>query len=107
MSAAAPFAESVALTLAVLLALCGAAAAWSAPNLAKRLTAIVVALIGVAVALGALRLPSGVLITVAAIGFAYAAVGAALIVRAQESYASVEAGEIDAADAQDEKGPAA
>jgi drug/metabolite transporter superfamily protein YnfA len=104
---AAPFAESAALTLAVLLALSGAAVAWSAPNLAKRLTALMVALIAVALALGALRTPPGVLIAVAAIGFAYAAVGAALIVRAQENYASVEASEIDVADAADEKGPAA
>lgn len=97
MSGAALFA---ALAVAVLLALSGVAVAWASPNLSKRLTALVVALIGVALALGVLGAPPGLLVAVTAVGFAYAATGASLIVRAQESYASVEAAEMDAADAQ-------
>ena len=104
---AAVFTERASLAIGVLLALAGAAVAWSSPNLTKRLVAICVSVIGAIVALAVLGAPQALLAAAAATGFAYAALGAALSVRAQESYDGVEAPDLDAADAADEKRPSA
>ncbi|MBL8538013.1 MAG: hypothetical protein JNM59_11475 [Hyphomonadaceae bacterium] len=80
----------------------GFAGAWLASNLAKRLTAQVLTMLGalmVCVVIGAsqaLMLAGGALI------FGYALVGVAVLVRLQEAYGTIELQEIDAADAQAE-----
>lgn len=85
---------------ALLLVLAGAAGALIAANAIKRLVGVTIAGLGVLVAL-ALWAPQAVSVGVA-IMFAQLAVGVALVVRTQESYASIEVRDIDAADAGDE-----
>jgi hypothetical protein len=85
----------------------GSFAAWASANAAKRLAAIAVALIGALLAAAALNAPAALLVTGAAAGFAYLAVGAAVVVRLQESYGGIETPQIDAEDArEDSAGPA-
>lgn len=90
--------------LGVALVLLGAAAAASltAKNLIRRLIAAFVALTGAILAAAALHADSGALIAGAAVAAAYAAIAVALLVRAQESYQSIEADDLDAADLNDE-----
>lgn len=90
------------LVVAAALVMAGAAAAWTAPNAAKRIGALVVAFIGAVIGLAAAGAPNGALVAGVAAAFAYVAIGAAIIVRLQESYAAIDAPELDAADEQDE-----
>lgn len=94
------------LAIAVALLLCGAFAAWAAANAIKRLAAVTIALVAAVMAGAALGAPGVLLIGGAGVAFAYFAVGAALVVRAQEEYGAVETSEIDSADARDDAGPA-
>jgi len=88
--------------VALVIALAGAFAALTSANVVKRVTAVLVALIGAMLALAALGAPASALIVGGALVFAYGAVGVALIVRLQEAYGGVEIGDIDSADAQSE-----
>lgn len=89
-----------------MLIVAAAAGALSAPNLIKRLACIVLAQVGAVLAASTLGAGSGVVVAAIAVAFVQTAVGAALIVRLQESYGGVETPEIDAADAGDDaEGP--
>lgn len=96
------FASGAALAIALALTLSAALAAHSSTNATKRVGAVLVALIGAMLAAAALGAPAALLIGGGALGFAYCAVGVALIVRLQEGYGGVEIPEIDAADEQSE-----
>ena len=91
--------------VAVGLLMCGVFGAWVSTNAAKRIAAVTVAMLGAVLAAAALAAPPSLLIAGAALGFAQLALGAAIVVRLQESYASIEAPEINAADARDDAGP--
>lgn len=93
-----PQAASVMLAGAILLA--GVTTAMSGASVTKRLVGVLLAMIGALIAAAAAGAPSGLLIAAAALTLAYAAIGAALLVRLQEAYGSIESLEIDAADAQ-------
>jgi hypothetical protein len=91
---------------AVALAVCGVFAAWVSANIIKRLAALTTALLGALLGAAALGAPDGLLVAGVALGFAQLAVGAAVAVRLQESYSTVETTEINAADArEDASGP--
>ena len=94
------------LAIAVALLLCSAFAAWAAANAIKRLAAVIIALVAAIMAGAASGAPGALLIGAAGIAFAYLAIGAVLVVRAQEEYGVVETSEIDSADARDDVGPA-
>jgi hypothetical protein len=87
---------------ALVLLLCGVFTAWTASNAVKRLGALAVAMLGAVIGAAALGASSTLLIAGAAIGFAQLALGAAAVVRLQESYGDAEMREIDAADAHDD-----
>lgn len=87
---------------AVALAMLGAAAALILPNAIKRVAGLTLAGFGAVGALAVLGAPEGAVLAGVAVTFAYTAIGAAIAVRLQESYGSLEAGEIDAADAGDD-----
>ena len=92
----------VGLALAIALVAGGAVAAFASSNALKKIAAVLTALVGAALAAAMLGAPDGVLIAVAAVAFAYCALGVAVVVRLQEAYGSIEASELDAADEQDE-----
>ena len=94
--------ERILLAGAVALLMVGAATAWTSANVTKRIAAIVLAQLGALSALSALGAASSLLLAGVAAMFAQLALGVALITRLQEAYASIEAPEIDAADAQSE-----
>ncbi len=91
-------AHLIVLAGAFALVLLGAAVAWAAANATKRVAAIVVAHVGAVLALGALGAPPALLIAGVAIALAQCVFGAAIVVRLQEAYGAIEAGEIDGAD---------
>jgi hypothetical protein len=82
---------------AIVLAMAGAVTAFAASNAIKRLIGVAIAGFGAVTAL-ALWVPAAVT-PAAAILFVYLAVGAALIVRVQEAYGSIETRDLDSADA--------
>ena len=90
------------LSAAVLLLCLGAASCLSASNVSKRLVALFVAMLGALLGAALLRASAGTVLAGVAVAAAYAALGFALLVRIQESYASVEADELDAGDFEDE-----
>lgn len=92
----------IGLALAMALVLGGAVAAFASGNALKKVAAILSALVGAGLAAALLGAPSGTLIAVAAIAFAYCVVGVAVLVRLQEAYGSIETSDLDAADEQDE-----
>ncbi|WP_395645350.1 hypothetical protein [Terricaulis sp.] len=92
--------ERLHLGLAVALLLAGAVTAWTSTNVAKRVAGISVALTAALIALAVLGAPAALLVAAAGVAFAHLVVGAALLVRLQESYGGVETPEFDAADAQ-------
>jgi hypothetical protein len=94
--------ERALLTAAILLVVTGATAAWSSDNAMKRLAGLVIAGLGSMIALAVLGAPEAALIAGAAAVFAQLAVGAALLVRLQEGYGSIETPDVDLADAQGE-----
>lgn len=98
--------EPVLAAAAVALVMIGAAGALLLANVIKRMAALLIAGFGALAALAALGAPSGALLAGVAVMFVQTVLGAAIAVRLQESYAAVEAPEVDAADAQDEAGGA-
>jgi hypothetical protein len=95
-------ANAIALALAIALLMAGVATAWRTANAARRLGGILCAHVAAMLALGVLGAPPIAAVTAVAIAFGYCAIGVAVTIRLQESYASAEAGEIDAADDQGE-----
>lgn len=94
--------ESVLAAFACALMIIGAASALMLTNAIKRLAGLVIAGFGALAALAALGAPGGALVAGVAVLFAQTAMGAAILVRLQESYGSVAATEIDAADTEDD-----
>src|SRR5690606_27170233 len=94
---AAAWVEGALLAAAVALTFAGVAAAWTQANALKRVIALAVAGLGAAAALAALGAPAALVTAGVAATFATLALGAALAVRLQESYGTVELVEIDAA----------
>ena len=92
----------VGLALAIALVAGGAVAAFASSNALKKIAAVLTALVGAALAAAMMGAPGAVLTAVAAVAFAYCALGVAVVVRLQEAYGSIEANELDAADEQDE-----
>lgn len=92
----------IGLTLAIALVAGGAVTAFASANALKKVAAVLTALAGAAFTAALLGGPNVVLIAVAAIAFAYCVMGVAVVVRLQEAYGSIETGELDAADEQDE-----
>lgn len=78
----------------------GAVAALLSANAIKRVGGVLVSGFGAVAALAAMGAGSGPILVAVAVLFVYAAIGAAVVVRLQESYGSIEAPEIDAADAE-------
>lgn len=83
----------------VALVMIGAATTLVASNAIKRAGGLLVSGFGAIGFLAATGAGSAPLIICVALLFVYAVFGAALVVRLQESYGSIEAAEIDAADA--------
>jgi hypothetical protein len=100
--APATFAEAMALAIAAALVMGAAVTAWSATSVAKRVVAVLIALIAAALALGVVGASSAVVVGAVALAFAYVVVGVSLLVRMQEAYGAAETPEIDAADDRDE-----
>lgn len=99
MIAAAPISlEAVLAGGAIALVVIGAAAALMIDNAIKRLAGLMIAGFGAVLALGVLGAPNGALVAGAAILFAQAVVGVAIVVRLQESYGAIEASDVDNAD---------
>ncbi|MEQ1817330.1 MAG: hypothetical protein ABL871_01875 [Terricaulis sp.] len=80
------------------LVMIGAVAALLSANAIKRVGGLLVSGFGAVAALAAMGAGSAPVIVGVAVLFAYAVVGTAVVVRLQESYGSIEAPEIDAAD---------
>jgi hypothetical protein len=95
-SALLPQAASVMLAGAMVLA--GVTTALSAASVTKRLIGLCVALIAALLAAAAAGAPTGLIVGGVALVLAYGAIGAALLVRLQEAYATSETSEVDAAD---------
>lgn len=90
--------EPLLAALACVLIVIGAAGALMLTNAIKRLAGLIIAGFGALAALAAFGAPGGALVAGIAVLFAQTALGAAVAVRLQESYGSVAADEIDAAD---------
>lgn len=82
------------------LAMIGAVAALLSANAIKRVGGLLVSGFGAVAVLAAMGAGSGPILVGVAVLFVYAAIGTAIVVRLQESYGSIEAPEIDAADAE-------
>jgi hypothetical protein len=95
-------ADAISLAMACAMLMAGAATAWRASNAARRIGGIVCAHIAAVLALAILGAPAAAVVTGVALSFVYCVLGVAVLVRLQETYASTEAGEIDAADEQAE-----
>jgi hypothetical protein len=87
---------------AVALVVIGATGAIVAPNIIKRSAGLLISGFGALAGLAALGAPSGAMLAGVAVLFAQTALGAAIAVRLQEGYGSVEAPEVDAADGEDD-----
>lgn len=95
-------APRVLVAVAVGLALLGASAALAAQSVIARLVGVVVASLGGACALAFVGAPPAAQAVAAASGLAYLLVGAAILLRIQESYPSLEGAALDTADAAEE-----
>ncbi len=91
--------DGILLAGAVALLMAGAVTAWTSANVTKRIAALALAQIGALAGLSALGAPSAASVAGIVAAFAQLTLGVALIVRLQETYNSVEAPELDAADA--------
>lgn len=100
MGEAALLLERVLVGAAALLLMLGVVTAWASTNGLRRVIGVIISGLGALLALASLEAPSGALAGGVALLFAYLAVGAALIVRAQEAYGGIELNEIDMADAE-------
>lgn len=85
---------------AAALLLLGASLAMVSANIVKRVVGVLMALLAALLGLSLLGAPAALLFVGAACAGAVMMLGAALIVRLQETYNSVEAGDLDAADAE-------
>lgn len=94
--------EPVLAAFACVLIVIGSGAALMLSNAAKRLAGLVIAGFGALAALAALGAPGGAIVAGVVVMFAQIALGAAIVVRLQESYGGVAASDIDAADANDD-----
>lgn len=92
----------LALALAVALVAAGALTAAASSNAMKKILGVLISLVGAVFALALLAAPDAAVLAALAIAFAYVVVGVAVTVRLQEGYASIEALDLDAADAQEE-----
>lgn len=95
-------ATRIGLAIAVGLLLLGAVAVLRAGNAVKRLGGVLIAYLGALFAAAALHAPAAALMVGVGAMAATLMVGAALIVRLQETYSSVERDELDMADAMSE-----
>jgi hypothetical protein len=98
---------AIGLALAVALSSAGAVSAFVAANALKKLAAVLTTLVGAALVLALLQAPSSAVLAGAAAAFAYLLAGAAIVVRLQEGYGTIESDELDAADHEDEPREAA
>lgn len=83
---------------AIALVVIGAGAALLLDNAIKRLAGLMIAGFGAVLVLAVLGAPDGAMVAGVAILFAQLIVGVAIVVRLQESYGAIEAGDVDAAD---------
>lgn len=95
-------AQATLLAVGLALTLFGVSSAFIANNVWKRLGGVLAALMGAAIGSAGLGAEAEAPIAIAAIAFAYCALGAALSVRIQEAYSGVEAPALDRADADEE-----
>lgn len=95
-------AEFLLMAGAAALAMIGAAAALLSGNAIKRLGGVLVSGFGAIASLAAMGAGSQAVVAGVAVLFAYAVLGAAIVVRLQERYGSIEAPDIDAADGEDD-----
>lgn len=102
MTAAAMPLEPLLAAAAIALVVIGATAALLLDNAIKRIVGLTVAGFGATAGLAAVPAPDGALVAGVAILFAQAVVGVVIVVRLQESYGTIEAGEIDGADRGDD-----
>ena len=84
---------------AVALLTFGAAVAWTSVAFTKRVAGVLLALSGAILGLSALGAPPALTIAGVAVLFAFAAIGAGVLIRLQEAYGSTELADVDAADA--------
>lgn len=84
------------------LVMIGAVAALLSGNAIKRVGGLLVSGFGAIASLAALGVGSGPIVAGVAVLLVHAVLGVTLVVRLQESYGSIEAPEIDAADADSE-----
>lgn len=82
------------------LVMIGAVSALLSANAIKRVGGLLVSGFGAVATLAAIGAGSAPIIAGVAVLFVYAVVGTTIVVRLQESYGSIEAPEIDAADAE-------
>lgn len=94
--------EPVLAASAVALLVVGATGALVLGNVIKRLVALLIAGFGALAALAALGAPNGALLAGVVVLFAQTALGAAIAVRLQEEYGTIEAPDVDAADRDDD-----
>lgn len=97
-----PIVARALVAVALALSLSGVFVSWTASNAVKRVGALVIAMLGAVMAAAAVGASDKLLIAAVAIAFAQLPIGAALVVRLQESYGEVETDAIDAADARDD-----
>jgi hypothetical protein len=91
-------AQTAVLMGAFALLMIGAVAAWTAPNVMKRVGGVIIALVAAIVAMAALQAPPSWLIASAALALAYCIVGTTIVVRLQEAYGAAETRALDVAD---------
>lgn len=97
--------ELAALVVSVVMLMGAAVTALTSASVLKRIVAVLVALVAAALAAGVLSISAATLAAIALM-FVYGVVGAAILVRLQESYGASDANEIDSADDQSEAGDA-
>lgn len=97
------FALTIALAIAAALLMAGAVSAWTAASLGKRLAGLLVAHVAAIVCLALLGVATPAVLAGVAIALAYCALGAGLLARLQEAYASTEATDADRAEDEAER----
>ena len=100
----APVALRLAIAAAIVLVLTGGVMALASGNAVKRVAGAVLTYFGAVLALAAMAAPSGAMIAGLGLALVTLIIGAAIVVRLQETYGGVELIEIDQADARSERG---
>ncbi|MGE3142346.1 MAG: hypothetical protein AB7L65_03415 [Hyphomonadaceae bacterium] len=90
--------EMLLLALAAAMTAIAAATAWASANVIKRLAALFLAQIGAGLAALALGGPAQIALAALAAALASLTIGAAIAVRMQEAYRSIDSDDIDEAD---------